>query len=76
MYKTKVTVGLDFLSPVDWQTKLAELNNESSTLTETALDGGQQLHERTWIDRLSADAWCAWALTQTDVVSAVVEEVV
>ena len=76
MYKTKVTLALDFISPVDYQAKLTELNNDSSTLTETALDGGQRLHERTWIDRQSADAWVAWALAQTDVVSAVVEEVV
>ena len=76
MYKTKVTLALDFLSPVEWQTKLAELNNSSSQLVETDIDGGQKLHERTWLDRLSADAWCAWALTQTNVVSAVVEEVV
>ena len=76
MYKTKVTLALDFISPVDYQTKLLELNNDSSTLTVTGLDGGQTLHERTWIDRQSADAWVAWAQAQTDVVSAVVEEVV
>jgi hypothetical protein len=75
MYKTKVIVGLDFVPP-DYQAKLVEFNNESSTIAVTELDGGQKLHERTWIDRQSADAWCAWALAQTDVVSAVVEEVV
>ena len=76
MYKTKVTLALDFLSPVDWETKLAELGNESSTLTATGLVGGQTLHERLWSTQESANAWCAWAITQTDVVSAVVEEVV
>jgi len=75
MYKTKVTLGLDFISPPDYLSKLAELGNESS-LTETELTGGQRLHERLWSTQESADAWVAWALTQTDVVSAVVEQVV
>ena len=76
MYKTKVTIAPGFESPFDYQVKLTELGNESSTLTETDLAGDQRLHERLWSTQESANAWVAWALAQTDVLSAVVEEVV
>ena len=76
MYKTKVTLGPGFVSPADYQAKLAELGNGSSELTETAIDGGSKLHERSWPTQESADAWVVWALTQENVVSATVEEIV
>ena len=76
MYKTKVTIAPGFESPFDYQVKLTELGNESSTLTATELDGGSALHERLWSTQESANVWVAWALAQTNVVSAVVEEVV
>lgn len=79
MYKTKVTIDIAFITPFGFDDKLAEISNglaELAELTETDLGGGQTLHERPWPTRESADAWCAWALEQEGVVSAVVEEVV